>query len=70
MWTKDAPTKAGWYWWQRETTSVPICVHVVKNKHTLSTANALVAWRYGSQSPTTSLGGKWWSEPIKEPLDN
>ena len=60
MWTKNAPTEAGWYWWMRDGDFRAQAVYLISG-------NAV--WLVGVDVAKTAgkLGGEWWSEPIAKP---
>ena len=66
MWTKTAPTEAGWYWnrkgsFKRGGPLVPIELR--------DDGDGLGAFseRADEFVLAQNLGGEWWSEPIQEP---
>jgi hypothetical protein len=66
MWTKDVPTKAGWYWYKNGD-YLPDVIHV----GVLDYGSKQFAVGIGPKEQLFELpDGVYFSEPIKEPLAN
>lgn len=65
MWTKDVPTQNGYFWWRiHESDQAEIVCHAVSK-------SGLVQIHGDNKIFTAKdLGGEWYSDPIKEPLDS
>ena len=61
MWTKTAPTEAGYYWWKCTATDTPEIVGL------RSRCMEFV----GEQEPedAAKIGGFWWPTPIQQPTE-
>lgn len=61
-WSKNLPTKPGWYWWRAKTDYEPIVLNVVKFQ------NSIRIWNGKWRTPEW-LAGEWWPERIEIPHD-
>lgn len=64
MWTRDAPTKVGWYWW-RQNSDEADCVCIQRARNSGELVMLWIGWD-GFINPN-STGGEFWSERIEQP---
>ena len=57
IWTREAPTKPGWYWWR----------HDAGTGETIVKINFHEGVPYASMAPCKEWRGEWSSTPIPEP---
>jgi hypothetical protein len=68
MWTSEAPTEAGWYWYRRTPKGTPEVVCIAYDRLLKEMVQCWIGDAMDDDPKT--IKGQWYSEPIKEPLDS
>ncbi len=68
-WSKTAPADIGFYWWRHSEKSEKYPVEVCLSDYCGLPAPIMQCrfWLDDEIRILESIGGEWWSEPIKEP---